>query len=423
MRYRVALWFLLSAASVLFWAGCSGEREINDDQTSEPQQSAKVEIKSSPTRTTIPETREPVPTPFPTLTPAPIEFPPAGAVVTNEASPAPTPRLIPTKVPTIATRTTLQPTGRDPNQRGPANPCDVVSDDSKDDCRKNPCNYVPDFAKQACEKATQNDPNFGVADPNLRKPKTKAEQGYVENYDPNYIPKIAKYNFTELYKCSKMSKLRSAVGHDYSGGSIEYDPSRSNCKSIKHYLVQKGVPNESALYATTPHTFTWKSIKFFSPVDGTIQDVSYSQNESGTEARFAIGSSEHIGYYFVFFHIDLNPELKNGSTVQAGQQIGTLGSEDNWGEIAVQVRISDKDTRLISFLEIVTDDVLQEYRDRGVAAPSDVIISKEQRDAKPLACDNSEAGWFIGSGREGTPMDMDFITWQFESADNWFFFE
>ena len=97
MRYRVALWFLLSAASVLFWAGCSGEREINDDQTSEPQQSAKVEIKSSPTRTTIPETREPVPTPFPTLTPAPIEFPPAGAVVTNEASPAPTPRLIPNK--------------------------------------------------------------------------------------------------------------------------------------------------------------------------------------------------------------------------------------------------------------------------------------------------------------------------------------
>jgi len=58
----------------------------------------------------------------------------------------------------------------------------------------------------------------------------------------------------------------------------------------------------------------------------------------------------------------------------------------------------------------------------GVNTASDVIITKEQRDANPLSCDDSEARWFEGSGRGDTDVDEQFIIWAFESSDNWFFF-
>ena len=54
---------------------------------------------------------------------------------------------------------------------------------------------------------------------------------------------------------------------------------------------------------------------------------------------------------------------------------------------------------------------------------SDVIITKELRDATPLAYEDSEARFFEGSGREGASLDEQFMIWAFESSDNWFFFD
>ena len=184
-----------------------------------------------------------------------------------------------------------------------------------------------------------------------------------------------------------------------------------------------GVPLQNYLYSQTPHAFEWMSIKFFAPVDGTLGDIQYTQNTYGTEAQFSIRSSEYPAYYFTFFHIALEPNLTEGTLVKSGQQIGRLGNEEAWGEIAVEVRITFKESHYISFLQVATDDVLEIYKNRGVNTASDVIITKEQRDANPLACDDSEARWFEGSGRGGTRSDERFITWAFESSDNWFFFD
>ena len=191
---------------------------------------------------------------------------------------------------------------------------------------------------------------------------------------------------------------------------------------MKHYLIPVGAPRENALYATTPHTFPWMSIKFFAPADGRIVGVSYFENDYGTEAQFTIASTEYPGYFFMFFHLALDPTLKEGSVVQAGQQIATLGDEEAWGEVAVSAKMGPGDHRLLSFLQVATDEVFQEYKSRGVNSASDVILSKEQRDANPLPCDNTEAGWFIGSHKSGQ-LNPTFTTWVFESADNWFFFD
>ena len=284
----------------------------------------------------------------------------------------------------------------------------------------NPCANVPAVAKDECLK--------GIAQ---AKEDNKDSDGalqawdnlkYADSFNPANPPKIAKYNFTELEKFSKISKIRSGVGHNYTPSTDEYDPSNKNCKSMKHYLIPVGVPNSSDLYAKTPHTFKWLSIKYYTPVDGYIIGVSYKQNSYGTESNFKIVSKNNPGFYFGYFHVALADGLKEGSEVKAGQQIGTFGDENTWGEIAVEVQVKNGKTYAPSFLEVASESVFKEFSDKGINTANDVINTREYRDANPLACDNSEAGWFIGSGRSGVS-DRNFERWQFESGDNWFFFK
>ena len=293
-----------------------------------------------------------------------------------------------------------------------------------------PCISLPPGDKEKCEESfkqspssrPERDPNRGKADPNARLATDEVDYSnvYVDAYDRGNLPKIASYNFSELDKYSRMSKIRSAVGHDFSYNTPEYDATRSSCKSMKHYFIPMGVPKENAAYATAPHTFEWMSIKFFAPVDGRIIGVYHTETEYGPQANFTVASSDYPGYFFMYFHVTLDPDLKENSVVKAGQLVGTLGSEEAWGEIAVSIKIGPNDHRLVSFLDVATDEVVEEYKARGFKTASDVIVTKEQRDANPLECDNSEAGWFHGTSKAGTENTV-FTTWVFESTDNWFF--
>ena len=318
----------------------------------------------------------------------------------------------------------------------PSNPCASVSADRKQECEKvyqasqtaasegeeSPCDAVPEQHRAKCEESLREDQ---IKSTNRDGSTGTEETGYMyvfaKNFDPTNISKIAQFNFTELDKFSRMSKLRSGVGHDYAAWTSEYDPSGMSCRSIKHYLVPAGVPRENRLYSGTPHSFVWMSIKFFAPMDGTILNVQYTDTPDGREAQFSIQSSEYPGYYISFLHVRLLPGLVLGSSVTAGQQIGTLGNEEAWGEIVAEVHLSRDVKVLISFLQVATDEVLQLYKDRGITSAADVIITKEERDANPLACERTtEAGWFTGSSKYQA--DLQFMTWVFESSDNWFFF-
>ena len=290
---------------------------------------------------------------------------------------------------------------------------------------ENPCAAVPKDAKAECEKGIADRKKDYEASSAKTKAEMRAESDkYVESFDPNNIPKIAKFNFTDLDNFSRMSKIRSAVGHNYTYKTDEDDPTRQNCKSMKHYFLPIGTPKTSEAYSKTPHTFKWMTIKFYSPVNGVIEHVEYTENQYGTEANFGIRATDEDakGYYFDYYHLALDPTLKVGSTVKAGQQVGTLGDENAYSEIAVSARISASKIHLISFLEVATDEIFNLYKNRGVNSPSDVIISREEKDANPLPCDNSDAGWFIGSSRSNKP-DINFQKWVYESDDNWFSFK
>jgi hypothetical protein len=196
-------------------------------------------------------------------------------------------------------------------------------------------------------------------------------------------PKFATYDFIQLDRIEKISKIRSGYGHDYSRGTDE------TCRSMKHYYWAKGGDPSAT------HNPLWMTIKYFAPASGTIRDIHYSENEYGTEAQFTLHPTEQTSFRLKFYHVKLLDSISEGISVTAGQEIGTVGHEEAHGEIAVEVDTTEG-MQLISFLEIVNDDVFAEYQARGIISADDVIIPRAVRDANPLECDYStDAGYFV----------------------------
>ncbi|MBN2542116.1 hypothetical protein JXI42_04560 [bacterium] len=197
-----------------------------------------------------------------------------------------------------------------------------------------------------------------------------------DNGDSIDIPPFVNVNYIELDKIHKISKFRSAVGHDYSDGF-------EDCRSMKHYFCpESGEPGES-------HP-EWSTVKIYSPVDGVVTNV--FQEWAGTQVR--IKSQEQPDCFFIIFHIDLMESLSIGETLSAGQQLGTHIGSQTMSDIAVGVDKGDG-WKLISYFEVVTDSIFNEYQARGVTSRSSLIISEEERDADSLTCDGEV---FINTG-------------------------
>jgi len=157
-------------------------------------------------------------------------------------------------------------------------------------------------------------------------------------------------DYIELGRITRISKFRSGVGHDYSD-------SYESCRSMKHYFVPGSYP-----------------VKIFSPVNGTISYLTVEW--AGTQVGIKAGART-----FVIFHVNVFSTLKVGDVVTAGQQIGTHIGSQTWSDIAVW-----EGNRLLSYFNVMTDAVFQNYKNRGVGARSDLIITQAARDADPLTC-------------------------------------
>ena len=358
-----------------------GKIALSEDTATAQDNDNQTDTSSQPAATPTPtSTSTPTPTPkaTPTATPRPWLIPTAVPTLTSIPVPTPLPvQTNPTETPTPTPATTdvaINPetcekaTGKTQQmcmemaietiQNDPT-VCDaatgmmallctsmppqqqsVTHGGAPGDGVPNPCDDVDELYKSRCEESLRQDRIRESTDG-----EKKEETGYyIEGtFDPDNIPKVAKANFAELDKISRTSKFRSGVGHDFSFNTPEFDPTGASCRSMKHYMIPVGVPKENELYSRTPHAFEWMTIKFFAPTDGVIQDVIYTMNSYGKEAQFTISSNDHAGYYFNFFHVALDPNLVLGSKVKAGQYIGTLGSEEAWVEIAVEVRIGSRE--------------------------------------------------------------------------------
>lgn len=192
------------------------------------------------------------------------------------------------------------------------------------------------------------------------------------------IPQFVEKDFTQLNKIEKISKFRSGFGHSYTDGN-------EACRSMKHYF-------DPFLQFRDNNT-----VEIYSPVDGIITSVlddGYGASIGLKNKEVQIKSDDQPAFVFILFHCDIISEtIEAGKKVQAGELLGygRLYYEDlqqfvTSFDIAVSVN-TPAGMRLISYFEVLSNQVFKEYISRGVNLRSDFIITRETRDASPLQCD------------------------------------
>lgn len=261
-----------------------------------------------------------------------------------------------------------------------------------------------------------NESNSEISDKNIPEITDESDTQPLNNQvDLSNLPKFVHHNFIELDKISKISKFRSATGHDFSNGINE----TGSCRSMKHYFEPIGI--DDAFWQKMKKGKVSKSdfptVKYFAPVPGIIVDMRPATNMFGDqENQFILQSTEYPNINFLFFHVITDENLQLGSKVEAGDFLGTI-SPGNSGEIGVSVNLHSNE-QLVSFFELIDNSVFSKYQARGVKSRQDFIISKEERDKKPLKCDPDDPEKFIGNWLTSNKEEYD--TWSM-GLDNWVF--
>lgn len=194
------------------------------------------------------------------------------------------------------------------------------------------------------------------------KEKEEQQPSDIWDIDKSGIPRFAGTNYIELSKIYRISKFRSSAGHDYSDAF-------EHCRNMKHYFEPRS-------------DVDWSTIKIFSPVTGTITRIDIEW--AGT--KIEIASTDYPAFRFSIFHINTLVQHNVGDKVVAGEQLGTHIGSQTMSDISVIVNDPTKQGRMISYFEVITDNVFNEYSNSGVSNREDMIISKTTRDANPLSC-------------------------------------
>ncbi len=204
--------------------------------------------------------------------------------------------------------------------------------------------------------------------------------------DKEGIPQFVEKDFTQLSKIEKISKFRSGFGHSYTDGN-------ETCRSMKHYFDPFQEFRDNNV------------VEIYSPVDGIITSVvndGHGASIGLKNKEIQVKSADQPAFIFIFFHCDILSEaIASGKSVQAGELLGyaRLYYEDllqyaTSFDIAVSVN-TPAGMRLISYFDVLNDQVFNEYVSRGANSRSDFVITREARDASPLQC-NGET--FLNSG-------------------------
>lgn len=188
-------------------------------------------------------------------------------------------------------------------------------------------------------------------------------QNDIWDIDKDGIPKFVNTNYIELSKIDSISKFRSSVGHDYSD-------SYEQCRSMKHYFMPKT-------------SVDWATVQIFSPVSGTITRV---EPESIGGTKIEIASDDYPAFRISIFHINLQGTRNVDDKINAGELLGTHIGSLTYSDVSVIVNDPTKQGRMVSWFDVITDNVFSEYSARGVSSRSAIMISKSDRDAHPLTC-------------------------------------
>ena len=186
-------------------------------------------------------------------------------------------------------------------------------------------------------------------------------------------------NPLDLSQIKGFSKYRSCMGHDYRAPIAATGVKESTPRSMKHYIKVK-------------EEFAGKNgvVKAIAPFDGKISNIekrdperkSYDQQIWLTPNNNSVSPRQ---WHFVFFHIDLNDNLKVGSEVKAGDVIGTAYMTRGPENFTDNFDMAVKFTRPMAVPAIdlplahASSEVLAEYAKYGIEL-NDMVIEEKFRD-------------------------------------------
>lgn len=195
--------------------------------------------------------------------------------------------------------------------------------------------------------------------------------------DADNPPKFIQANVVDLSKVTMVSKFRSGAGHDFSSGSDE------TCRSMKHYFYNVGPGERLQPPEKLPDPVEGKDRTIVSPVDGKIDKIDRGDRKLNDEITIIARSQPHIRIRLQ--HVTPLAGIDNGP-VSAGQPVGVAGQSF---DIAMErIIFPTMKTQYISYFAAMSDGVFAEYQSNGVKDRDALVITRAQRDAKPLHCDN-----------------------------------
>lgn len=186
------------------------------------------------------------------------------------------------------------------------------------------------------------------------------------------VPKFVVSNYIDLSQTSNGSPLINAISLFRSSEGHSYEDGVETCRSMKHYFK-----NPDA------------NTKIYAPINGIVTKNA-AESMSGSGNQIWITSKDYPAITFKLFHVNLNKAYATGTSVSAGEQLGTHIGTSTWSDVAVQVvtspTISKASQRYVSYFETLTDAAFLPFKNRGIANPQTLILTQAQRDANALTC-------------------------------------
>jgi len=206
----------------------------------------------------------------------------------------------------------------------------------------------------------------------------------VYDIDSKGTPKFIDNDFVESEKIEYVKRFRSGLG-------MECSDDFESCRCMTHLFV----PFERHMLD--------RYVKVFSPVDGFISSIhqltvekpdgSGGYVEKDLLVRVGIRPSDFPAFSIIVDCIDIrDTNTSIGKKVSAGGHIGYVCVNYPWTltkvpgpQITIEVN-TPKGLMKLSYFDVITDNVFNNYKTRGANSPEEFIIHKEERDSDPLTC-------------------------------------
>jgi hypothetical protein len=127
----------------------------------------------------------------------------------------------------------------------------------------------------------------------------------------------------------------------------------------------------------------WTTVKIYSPVSGIITRV---EPESIGGTKIEIASDAYPAFRISIFHINLQGTRNVNDKISAGELLGTHTGSQTYSDISVIVNDPARQGRMVSYFDVITDQVFSEFSTYGINSRLVMIIPKSERDANPLTC-------------------------------------